>query len=71
MPYTSSWGDIYTISATMRADLYSFNDFDPATDDPNPDGPPRRLPCGHHPRAALATTAMSSDGSTGLARCAV
>jgi LPS-assembly protein len=39
MPYTSSWGDIYTISATMRADLYSFNDFDPATDDPNPDGP--------------------------------
>ncbi|MGE0117096.1 MAG: LPS-assembly protein LptD [Dongiaceae bacterium] len=39
MPFTSSWGDIYTISATMRADLYSFNDFDPATDDPNPDGP--------------------------------
>jgi len=39
MPYTSSWGDIYTLSATMRADLYAFNDFDPDTDDPNPDGP--------------------------------
>jgi LPS-assembly protein len=39
MPYTSSWGDIYTLSATVRADLYSFNDFDPSTDDPNPDGP--------------------------------
>ncbi len=39
MPYTSSWGDIYTLSATMRGDVYSFNDFDPNSDDPNPPGP--------------------------------
>jgi len=39
MPYTSSWGDVTTISATMRADLYQFNDLDPNSDDPNPTGP--------------------------------
>jgi LPS-assembly protein len=39
MPYTSSWGDVTTISATMRADLYQFNDLDPNSDDPNPSGP--------------------------------
>jgi LPS-assembly protein len=39
MPYTSSWGDVYTLSATMRADLYAFNDHDPGSDDPNPAGP--------------------------------
>jgi LPS-assembly protein len=39
MPYTSSWGDVTTISATMRADIYQFNDLDPNSDDPNPDGP--------------------------------
>ena len=39
MPYTSSWGDVTTISATMRADLYQFDDFDPNSDDPNPTGP--------------------------------
>jgi LPS-assembly protein len=39
MPYTSSWGDVTTISATMRADVYQFNDLDPNSDDPNPTGP--------------------------------
>jgi LPS-assembly protein len=39
MPYTSRWGDVTTISATMRADLYQFNDLDPNSDDPNPPGP--------------------------------
>ena len=39
MPYTSTWGDVTTISATVRADLYQFNDLDPNSDDPNPDGP--------------------------------
>jgi LPS-assembly protein len=39
MPYTSSWGDIYTLSATMRGDVYSFNDLDPTSDDPNPPEP--------------------------------
>ena len=38
MPYTSSWGDVTTVSATMRADVYQFNDLDPNSDDPNPDG---------------------------------
>ncbi len=39
MPYTSSWGDVYTLSATMRTDFYAFNDHDPGSDDPNPAGP--------------------------------
>src|SRR5262249_53078546 len=40
MPYTSPWGDVTTISATMRADLYKFNDFNPSNPtDPNPAGP--------------------------------
>jgi LPS-assembly protein len=39
MPYTSAWGDVTTISATMRADLYQFNDLDPNSDDPNPPAP--------------------------------
>jgi len=39
MPYTSTWGDVTTISATVRADLYQFNDLDPHSDDPNPAGP--------------------------------
>ena len=39
MPYTSSWGDVTTISATMRADLYQFNDLDPNSDDPEPHRP--------------------------------
>jgi LPS-assembly protein len=39
MPYTSPWGDVITLSATVRGDLYSFNDLDPNSDDPNPPGP--------------------------------
>jgi LPS-assembly protein len=39
MPYTSSWGDVTTVSATVRGELYSFNDLDPNSDDPNPPGP--------------------------------
>ncbi len=39
LPYTSSWGDVTTVSATVRGDLYSFNDLDPNSDDPNPTGP--------------------------------
>ncbi|MGH6932166.1 MAG: LPS-assembly protein LptD [Dongiaceae bacterium] len=39
LPYTSSWGDIYTISATLQGELYSFNDFDPGSDQINPSGP--------------------------------
>jgi len=33
LPYTSPLGDVYTVSATMRADVYSFDDFD--SSDPN------------------------------------
>jgi len=40
MPVTSSWGDVTTISATVRADLYQFNDLDPTSDDPNPHNVP-------------------------------
>ena len=29
LPYTSPLGDVYTIAATARADIYSFNGFDP------------------------------------------
>ena len=29
LPYTSPLGDVYTVAATMRADVYSFNGFDP------------------------------------------
>jgi LPS-assembly protein len=39
LPYTSPWGDVFTVSANLRADLYSFNDLDPGSDDPNPAGP--------------------------------
>ena len=39
MPYTSSWGDVTTVSATVRGDLYSFNDLDPNSNDPNPPAP--------------------------------
>jgi LPS-assembly protein len=39
LPYTSPWGDVYTLSATMRGDVYAFDNFDPTTDDPNSPGP--------------------------------
>jgi LPS-assembly protein len=39
LPYTSSWGDVWRLSATVQGDVYSFNDLDPNSDDPNPAGP--------------------------------
>ncbi len=39
MPYTSPWGDVTTVSATVRGELYAFNDLDPNSDDPNPPPP--------------------------------
>jgi len=39
LPYTSSWGDVTTFSASVRADLYSFNDVLPGSNDSNPAGP--------------------------------
>jgi LPS-assembly protein len=39
LPYTSTWGDIYTLSATLQGEIYSFTDFDPASDQINPNGP--------------------------------
>jgi LPS-assembly protein len=39
LPYTSPWGDIYRLSAQVQGDVYSFNDLDPNSNDPNPSGP--------------------------------
>lgn len=33
LPYTSPWGDVTTLSAMVRGDVYAFNDFDPANPD--------------------------------------
>jgi len=36
LPYTAPAGDIYTFSASLRGDLYNFEDVDPNSDDPDP-----------------------------------
>ncbi len=37
LPYTSAIGDVYTVTAQVRADGYWTNDFDPDTNDPSPE----------------------------------
>jgi LPS-assembly protein len=36
LPYTAPAGDIYTLSASLRGDLYFYDDVDPDSDDANP-----------------------------------
>ncbi len=36
LPYTAPAGDIYTLSASLRGDLYFYEGVDPASDDPDP-----------------------------------
>jgi len=39
LPYTSGWGDIYTLTAQVQADAYWTNGVDPNSDDVNPINP--------------------------------
>jgi LPS-assembly protein len=38
LPYTSPLGDVYTLTASLRGDLYSVDDVDPNSNDVNPAG---------------------------------
>lgn len=54
LPYTSSWGDVTTLSASIRGDVYSFNDFNPATpDDIDPPGGDEDVSARLFPQVAL------------------